>query len=97
MRRIVEEAGWYTFSQIAHTIGISEGTIHHILTDHLKLKKFCARWVPHLLTPNQKSKHLRVHEKTAEKYKNYNPFKISNLLTGDENFGVLFWAQAMHK
>ena len=57
---MIEEDGRYTctISQIAYTKGISEGTVHRILTDRLKLKQLCARWVPYLLTPDQKSKRL---------------------------------------
>ena len=39
----VEEDGRYSILQLAQTIGISEGTVHHVLTNHLKLKKLCAR------------------------------------------------------
>ena len=65
LRCIVEEDGRYTISQVrvVHTLGISEGIVHHILTDHLKLKKLCARWVPHLLTP----KHLEGTKNLLEK------------------------------
>ena len=38
MTHMVEEYGPYTSSQIADTKGISEGTVHHIQNDHLKLK-----------------------------------------------------------
>lgn len=31
LKGMVEEDGWYSISQIAHTIDISEGTIHQIL------------------------------------------------------------------
>ena len=39
---------------IASCTGISEGSVQTILKKHLYLRKVCARWVPHLLTEEQK-------------------------------------------
>ena len=74
-------------------MGISEGTVHHILTDHLKLKKLCGRWVPDLLTPDQMSKGLECAKKLLKKYKNCNPNEISELRTGDETWMYYFESQ----
>ena len=40
---------------VAREVGISYGSVLNILHDHLGLSKVCARWVPRLLTPVQKS------------------------------------------
>ena len=40
--------------EIAGSVGVSSGTVHKILTQELKLRNVCARWVPHLLTKEQK-------------------------------------------
>ena len=42
-----------TVYQIAETVGISVGSAHSILHDHLCLSKLSARWVPKALCPNQ--------------------------------------------
>lgn len=39
---------------MVEAIGISKGSVHHILTEVVGLKKLCARWMPHLLTIDQK-------------------------------------------
>ena len=38
-------------------LNISKTSIYRILTDHLGLRKVCARFVPHKLTDDQKSIH----------------------------------------
>ena len=38
-------------------LNISKTSIYRILTDHLGLRKPCARFVPHKLTDDQKSIH----------------------------------------
>lgn len=40
--------------EIAETVGIAEGTVHHILHEELGMRKLSARWVPRLLTPENK-------------------------------------------
>ena len=81
-----EAYGQYTISKI----GILEGTVHHILADCLKLNNLCNRWASYMytLTPDQKSKGLECSKKKNcwKKYKNCNPNKISEFLTGDENW-----------
>jgi len=41
--------------EIAQTIGISKERRGYILHEELDMKKFCARWVPRLLTADQKT------------------------------------------
>ena len=39
---------------IASTVGISQKRVHFILTEDLEMRKLSARWVPRLLTLDQK-------------------------------------------
>ena len=52
---------------IASCIGISEGSVQTILKKCLDLRKICARWVPHLLTEEQKTQRLKCAPGTFEK------------------------------
>ena len=45
--------------QDARLSGISEGSVQTILKKRLDLRKVCARWVPHLLTEEQKTQRLK--------------------------------------
>ena len=40
--------------ELADMVGISKSSVHWILTEHLYIKKLCARWLPRLLTIEQK-------------------------------------------
>ena len=46
---------WMKAHEIAETMGISKECVGYILHEELDMKKLCARWVPHLLTADQKS------------------------------------------
>ena len=40
--------------EIDEIVGILVGAVHKILYEKLEMKKICARWVPRLLTNDQK-------------------------------------------
>ncbi|XP_036347344.1 histone-lysine N-methyltransferase SETMAR-like [Rhagoletis pomonella] len=40
--------------ELADIEGISKSTVHRILSEDLEMRKLCPRWVPHLLTLDQK-------------------------------------------
>jgi histone-lysine N-methyltransferase SETMAR len=48
--------------QIAGTLGISIGSVETILHEHLGFKKISARWVPRLLSPDNKVDRLTASE-----------------------------------
>ena len=57
-----------------------------ILKKRLDPRKVCARWVPHLLTEEQKTQRLKCARELLKTYKGCNSRVISNLLTGDETW-----------
>ena len=78
---------------IASCIGISEGSVQTILKKCLDLRKVWARWVPHLLTEEQKTQCLKCARELLKTYKGCNSRVISNLLTGDETWVHMFEPQ----
>jgi len=48
--------------EIAETIGISKEHVGYILHEELYMKKLCARWVPRLLTADQKRTRMKISE-----------------------------------
>ena len=59
IKEIIEGDARFTVRDIARKVGISLSTVHLILKKHLKVKKISARWVPHLLTDEQKRHGLK--------------------------------------
>ena len=52
--------------EISSNLGPSYGTVQTILLKDLTLKKFCARWVPHILTKNQKRQRVLCARKLIQ-------------------------------
>ena len=82
---VVEQDARLSVKDIASCTGISEGSVQTILKRCLDLRKVCARWVPHLLTEEQKTG-LKC---TQELLKHTN----SNFLTCDETRAHMFEPQ----
>ena len=56
---VVEQDARLSVKDIASCTGISEGSVQTILKKRLDLRKVCAKWVPHLLTEEQKTQRLK--------------------------------------
>jgi histone-lysine N-methyltransferase SETMAR len=55
--------------EIAETIGISKERVGYILHEELDMKRLCARWVPRLLTADQKHTRMKISEQCLELFK----------------------------
>lgn len=54
VEELVRQDRRVTIEQIADIVDVSTGAVHQILHDSLNMRKVCARWVPKMLTPEQK-------------------------------------------
>jgi histone-lysine N-methyltransferase SETMAR len=54
--------------EIAETIGISKERAEYILLEELDMKKLCARWVPPLITADQKRTRMETSEQWLERF-----------------------------
>ena len=90
---VVEQDARLSVRDTASCTGISEGKVKTILKKRFGLRKVCARWVPHLLTEEQKTQRLKCARELLKTYKGCNSRVISNLLTGDETWVHMFEQQ----
>ncbi|GFS03465.1 transposase [Elysia marginata] len=59
IKKDIDEDPHISVRELSDTYGLSYGTVHTIITEHLRMKKVCARWIPHLLMVDQKSERVR--------------------------------------
>ena len=86
IKEIVEGDARFTVRDIARKIGISLSTVHLILKKHLKDRKISARWVPHLLTDEQKRQRVKVAKKLLQMFPKYDKKQFANVVTDDETW-----------
>ena len=82
-QEIIEGDARFTVRDIARKVGISLSTVSLILKKHLKVRKISARWVPHLLTDEQKRQRFKVAIKLLQIFTKYDK-KFANYVTGDK-------------
>jgi len=70
--------------EIAKTIGISKKRVGYILHDELDMKKLCARWVPRLLTADQKRTRMKISEQCFERFNKNKTDFVRRFITMDE-------------
>ena len=86
IKEIIEGDARFTVCDIARKVGISLSTVHLILKKHLKVRKISARWVPHLLTDEQKRQRVKVAKKLLQMFPKYDKKQFANVVTGDETW-----------
>ena len=52
--------------EITEELKISEGSVVTILHEHLSMRKLCSKWVPYLLTIDQKQQHVDDSERCLQ-------------------------------
>ena len=90
IKEILMKDGRYTMRQIACLVGISLARAHHIVKYVLKMKKICARWIPHILTNEQKQTRVRVAKRLLKMFPKFDKKKMANIVTGDETWVYFF-------
>ena len=82
IKEIIEGDARFTVRDIARKVGISLSTVHLILKKHLKVRKISARWVPHLLTDEQKRQRVKVAKKLLQMFPKCDKKQFANVVTG---------------
>jgi len=74
-----------TIHDVCDIEGLSYGTIQRIMADNLNTKHISVRFVPRLLSNNQKAHCVSVCRELKQQARD-NPNFISNIITGDETW-----------
>ena len=86
VKTLIEEYACYTMQEIEELSGIHSSSVLKILRERLRLRKICVRWVPHLLTDEQKQSGVRLASQVTEKYYKCDPHRLEKIVTGDETW-----------
>jgi len=72
--------------EIAETIRISKERVGYILHEELGMKMFCARWVPRLLTADQKHTCMKISEQCLERLNKNKTDFVHRFITIEETW-----------
>ena len=76
----------FTTRHIAKCVGILVGAAHTILRRDLKMRRISTRWIPHLVTKEQKFARERIAKQLLKQCPKYNNRSFANIITGDETW-----------
>ncbi|CAH2002958.1 unnamed protein product, partial [Acanthoscelides obtectus] len=71
---------------IEASLKISKISIQKILHDELGVKKLVSRWIPHLLTEQQKAARVSWCQKTLDRFNSGNSKNVYSIVRGDESW-----------
>jgi len=83
--RLVHEDCWRTIKDIAAIVNVSHGTVQTILTCDLNMHRVAAKFVPWLLTPEQKGHRVAICQELRQRALN-DPSFMLRVITGDESW-----------
>jgi len=86
MHDMVLNDGRMKVREIAETIGISKERVGYILHEELDMKKLCARWVPRLLTADEKRTRMKICEQCLERLNKNKTDFVRQFITMDETW-----------
>lgn len=75
-----------TIVQLAHILDISVGSVFTLLHKHLNMSRVCARWIPRLLTPDQKANRVAVCEYWKQCVQEEGEAWWKTIITADETW-----------
>jgi hypothetical protein len=85
VRQAVHEDRRQSIQDIASSVGISYGSCQSILTENLNMRRVAEKFVPRLLTRDQKNRLLKVCHDFKKQVEDYPDF-LSKVITGDETW-----------
>ncbi|CAF4267146.1 unnamed protein product, partial [Rotaria sordida] len=85
IRSIINDDPHVTIAELQEHTGLSYGTVHRILSDHLELRKITARYIPKQLMDYQRNERVRICKENLSKFTE-GGWRLSDVITGDESW-----------
>ena len=85
VRAVMAEDRRLSVRMIAEEMGLDKSAVHRILTDHLHMRKICAKLVPKNLPVEQKANRLEICQDLLGRLE-IEPDFLDKVITGDESW-----------
>lgn len=84
--QMIEEDSRLTVREIADSMDMSLDRVHNILTNILQKRYVCAKWVPHLLTAENKQQRMEKAQVILDMFGDRGTVPTNRVITGDESW-----------
>ena len=75
-----------TVRELSESVDASLNTVHRVIADELKMSKVSARWVPRLLTDDDKLRRLSASQEFVKRYRKEGETFLNRIITTDETW-----------
>ncbi|CAH2002699.1 unnamed protein product [Acanthoscelides obtectus] len=86
VRKLIIEDRHVANREIEVSLKISKTSIQKILHEELGVRKLVSRWIPHLLTDEQKAARVNWCQKTLDRFNSGNSKNVYSFFIGDESW-----------
>ncbi|CAH1986618.1 unnamed protein product [Acanthoscelides obtectus] len=86
VRKLIIEDRHVTYREIEASLKISKTLIQKNLHEQLGVRKLVSRWIPHLLTEEQKAARVNWCQKTLDHFNSGNSKNVCSIFSGDESW-----------
>jgi [histone H3]-lysine36 N-dimethyltransferase SETMAR len=86
VRQLIKDDRRVTYREIEASLSISKTSIQKILHEELGVTKLVSRWIPHLLTEEQKAVRVNWCRKTLERFNKGSSKNVYSIVSGDESW-----------
>ncbi|CAH2008943.1 unnamed protein product [Acanthoscelides obtectus] len=86
VRKLIIEDRHVAYREIEASLKISKTSFQKILHEELRVRKFVSRWIPHLLTEEQKAARVNWCQKTLNRFNSRNSKNVYSIVSGDESW-----------
>lgn len=88
VKDLIDENPNINYDQMIEQTSLSNGSLTKILHNHLCVRKLSSRWIPHLLSDDNKKKRVALCRENLGKFKE-NKWRLGDIITGDESWFYL--------
>ncbi|CAF3636616.1 unnamed protein product [Rotaria sp. Silwood1] len=85
IRDAINDDPYVTIKELQENTGLSHGTIHRIISDHLKLKKLTAPYILKHLTASQRAERVPICKENLAKFEQ-GTWRLCDVVTKDESW-----------
>ncbi|CAH1966487.1 unnamed protein product [Acanthoscelides obtectus] len=86
VRKLIIEDRHVTYREFEGSLKISKTSIQKIVHEELGVRKLVSRWIPHLLTEEQKAARVNWCQKTLHRFNSGNSKNVYSIVSGDSSW-----------
>ncbi|CAH1989727.1 unnamed protein product [Acanthoscelides obtectus] len=86
VRKLIIEDRHVTYREIEASLKISKSSIQKNLHEELGVRKLVSRWIPHLLTEEQKAARVNWCQKTLDRFNSGNSENVYSIVNSDKSW-----------